>query len=84
MNYPPDIEGRIIGFFSDRLNMDIASIETDLLTGGFLDSLSFVDLLLYLEEEFHVSISLDELDLTNFKSVSAVAAYVTRQLAYAS
>jgi len=64
--------------------MDIASIETDLLAGGVLDSLSFVDLLLYLEEEFHVSISLDELDLTNFQSVSAVAAYVTRQLAYAS
>ena len=84
MNYPPDIEGRIIGFFCDRLNMDIASIETDLLAGGVLDSLSFVDLLLYLEEEFHVSISLDELDLTNFQSVSAVAAYVTRQLAYAS
>jgi len=84
MNHAPDIEGRIIDFFSDRLNMDIASVETDLLTGGFLDSLTFVDLLLYLEEEFHVSISLDELDLTNFKSVSAVAAYVTRQLAYAS
>ena len=84
MNPPSNIETRIISFFSDRLNMDIASSETDLLKGGFLDSLSFVDLLIYLEEEFHVDISLDELDLTNFKSVSAVAAYVAGRLAYAS
>jgi acyl carrier protein len=71
-------------FFADRLNMDVGSSETDLLEGGLLDSLSFVDLLLYLEEEFGLCISLDELDLTNFKSVSAVAAYVTGRLAYAS
>jgi acyl carrier protein len=84
MNQPSKVEARIMGFFSDKLNMDIASSETDLLAGGFLDSLSFVDLLLYLEEEFHVSISLDELDLTSFKSVSAIGAFVSARLAYAS
>jgi acyl carrier protein len=83
MNQPSKVEARIKGFFSDKLNIGIASNDTDLLAGGFLDSLSFVDLLLYLEEEFHVSISLDELDLTSFKSVSAIAGFITARLAYA-
>lgn len=84
MSQPAIIEARIMAFFSDRLNVDVPSAESDLLQAGFLDSLSFVDLLLYLEEEFGVSISLDDLDLANFRSVGRISAYLAGRAAFAS
>lgn len=78
------IETRIMAFFSDRLNVEVPSAESDLLKTGFLDSLSFVDLLLYLEEEFGLIISLDDLDLANFRSVGQISAYVSERAALAA
>jgi methoxymalonate biosynthesis acyl carrier protein len=84
MSQPTDIEARIMTFFSDRLNIDVPSGGSDLLNEGYLDSMSFVDLLLYLEEEFGISVSIDDLDLANFKSVGVISAYVAGLRAFAS
>lgn len=67
--------------FSDCLNIDIPAPDSDLMDGGLLDSLLLVNLIVQLEREFGVSVSIDDLDLNleNFRTVSQIAAYIERR-----
>jgi acyl carrier protein len=58
--------------FSRDMNVDVPSTETDLFETGLLDSLSFVELLVRLEEEFSLKLRLDEIDLSSFRSIDRV------------
>ena len=58
--------------FSRDMNVDVPSTETDLFEMGLLDSLSFVDLLVRLEEKFSLKLRLDEIDLSSFRSIDRV------------
>lgn len=64
--------------FTNRLNLEVPSVETDLVETGALDSLTLIDLLLSLEQEFGVSVSLEEVAIDNFRSISSIAQYVWR------
>lgn len=70
------IEERIRTIFKDRLQMDAPASGEDLFQTGVLDSLSFVDLLVALEEEFSIHIALDQVELTDFGSIAAIGDYV--------
>lgn len=62
--------------FRDSLELDV-EVDTDVIAGGMLDSLAFVQLLLALEEEFGVKVDLSDLELDDFNSVASVARLVT-------
>ncbi|HYE35748.1 acyl carrier protein [Methylocaldum sp.] len=66
--------------FAAHLNIEVPEPDTDLMDGGFLDSLLLVNLIVALEREFGVSVSIDDLDLNleNFRTVSQIAAYIER------
>jgi len=68
-----DLHGKVSAVFSKYLHLEVPSAETDLIEAGVLDSLMFVELLLALEREFGAKISLDELDIDNFRSVAKIA-----------
>ncbi len=76
MGDPAAVEARISQIFSTSLNLDIPSVEMDLFDTGALDSLAFVEFLLHLEREFAVKISLDDLELENFRTVRRIAQFV--------
>jgi D-alanine--poly(phosphoribitol) ligase subunit 2 len=65
--------GRIV---SDTLHLEVPSADVDLFETGVLDSLAFVELLLQLEREFGVSVTLDELEVDNFRSIERIAGFV--------
>jgi len=65
----------VVAFFSERLNIGVSSFDEDLFETGVLDSLSFVDLVLHLERQFEISITADELEPENFRSVRKIAAF---------
>jgi len=67
-------------FFSERLNMAVSRADEDLLDNGILDSLAFVDLLLYLEQQFDIRIAADELELEDFRSIGKIAGLVAAHL----
>jgi D-alanine--poly(phosphoribitol) ligase subunit 2 len=67
---------RLVELFAAVLNIEVPSIDTDLFESGVLDSLAFVELLLKLEEEFGVTVSIDELEVETFKSIDRIAAFV--------
>lgn len=69
------LQRRIADWFLASLNLEIPSPETDLFETGVLDSLGFVELMLYLEQECGVKITLEQVELDNFRSVERIAAF---------
>jgi methoxymalonate biosynthesis acyl carrier protein len=67
---------RIVRLFAEKMHVEISAPDADLFESGALDSLSLVELLLQLEQEFGVKISLDELDLDHFRSIAKIAEFV--------
>jgi len=76
MSVSPRVQERLITLFRDKLNVDIPTPTTDLFDTGLLDSVMFVELLLLLEQQFGVTVSLDDLEIDNFRSVTRIADFV--------
>jgi len=79
MNALTPLQSRLLKFFLERVHIEIPSADTDLLETGALDSLAFVDLLLYMEQEFGVKVSFDELELDNFRSIKKIAEFMANR-----
>ena len=75
-----DVEQRIQRIINQRLQIDVADGEADLFDNGVLDSLSFVEVLVALEEEFVLQIPLERINLDDFRSITRIARYISQQL----
>jgi len=75
------LQQQVTSLFAEKLNLDVASAETDLIEAGLLDSLALVELLAQLEESFDVSISTDDMELENFRSITSIAMFVMQRTA---
>ena len=73
------IHKKLTELFVRKLNLEVPSVETDLVGTGLLDSLALVELLAQLEETFGVSISTDDLELENFRSIASIAGFVNQR-----
>ncbi|HUP43799.1 MAG TPA: acyl carrier protein [Thermoanaerobaculia bacterium] len=69
---------RIQAIFRDRMGLSVADADTDLFAAGVVDSLTLVELLVQLEEEFGRRLSLDELELDDLRSIAGIARVVSR------
>ncbi len=70
---------KIAKVFTEELNLEVPSTESDLFETGLLDSLKFVELLVKLEEVFGTLIAIEDLEIDNFRSIRKIAAFVTSQ-----
>jgi acyl carrier protein len=70
------VRARLRAFFSEKLSVEVSSLDADLIQTGILDSLGLVELLAYIEKEFETEISLDDVEIENFHSVAKIAEYV--------
>jgi acyl carrier protein len=75
MNGRPPIE-HVNEIFRNGLSIDVPAADTDLIDGGFLDSLALVELVFQLEQQFAIELPLDELDVENFRTVAQIAGLV--------
>jgi acyl carrier protein len=64
--------------FAKKLAIEVESPVVDLLDTGLVDSVSLVELLLALEQEFGVSVPLEELEMDDFRSIARIAELVGR------
>lgn len=71
---------RIGTIFREKLNLVVPSDDTDLFATGGLDSLSFVELLVVIEREYGVKVSLEDLELENFRSIDSIAGFIAGRL----
>jgi acyl carrier protein len=54
--------------------------DEDIFALGFVNSLFAMQLVMFLEKEFGVRVDNKDMDLTNFKSINAIAELVTKKL----
>ena len=53
------LHAQLRGFFSEKLSVEISSVDANLIQTGILDSLALGELLAYIEKEFGTEISLE-------------------------
>lgn len=70
-------QSRLAELMLKRLHLEVPSPDTDLVEAGLLDSLSFVDLLLVLEQEFGLAFTLQEIELEHFRSLARMADFIS-------
>jgi len=70
---------QIIHLLSERVHVEAPSADTDLMETGLLDSLTLVELMSSLEEQFGIHISFDEVEIDNFRSARRIAEFVNRR-----
>ena len=68
---------QIIQLLSEKVHIEVPSVETDLMESGLLDSLTLVSLIAGMEEEFGITIPFEEIELDNFRSVARLADLVS-------
>jgi acyl carrier protein len=62
--------------FVKELNIEVPTIETDLIETGILDSFTFLELLVHMEKRFAMRVSMKDLDIESFRSIVKIAAFV--------
>ena len=68
--------GEIRTLMTEKLLLEVASPDEDLLAGGILDSLSLIQLLVNLEQHFGIRIPLEEMQIEDVRSLRALARLV--------
>ena len=59
--------------FRETLNIDVPSVDADLIESGLLDSLQLVELLVQIEQSFGLRIALEEVEFDDLRSVTRIA-----------
>ncbi len=76
MTVAETLQRQITTLFSDKLNVEVPSVETDLIETGLVDSLAFVEFLAHLETEFGIRVSLEDLELEHFRTIARIAGFI--------
>jgi acyl carrier protein len=73
MTADPMLLQQLMTLLQDKLQLEVKSEDTDIIETGLLDSLLFVQLILQLEEAFGMQVSLEDLEIDQFRSVRRLA-----------
>jgi acyl carrier protein len=71
-----NLAGVVRRLIADKLAVEVASDDTDLLAEGVLDSVTLVQLIMHLEQTFDIRIELADLEIDDLRSVRSIAALV--------
>ena len=74
-----DVGHAITAFLRERFGAEPSSAEANLIDEGILDSMMFVDLVVFIEDRFGVVAELDDLEIDNFSTVAGMARFVTER-----
>ena len=66
-------------FIETQLQAEELSDDEDLVDAGYVNSLFAIQLVLFVERQFHISVQDGDLDLANFRSISAIREFVHRK-----
>jgi acyl carrier protein len=72
------IRQKIQRILADSLNLEVTGDETRLISGGLIDSLGLVELLLQIEREFGVTPDFELLEIEDFETVAAIEQLIVR------
>ncbi len=72
-------EQKIIDFISKFTKSATVDKDANLFEGGNLNSLFIMQLVLFIEKEFNISVNNDVIGTDEFNSVSSICAYIEKQ-----
>jgi acyl carrier protein len=75
-----EIQSTITDIVTNFLMLEVPSPDADLIAAGQLDSLSLIELMVQLEQRLGVSVSLDDVEVEDLRSVTSLAALVAERL----
>lgn len=75
-----DTRERIYQFFVDKKKADSLEYDTELLKSKHINSLFALQIVMFVEKEFHVKLARKEISEQNFHSINAIAALVDSHL----
>lgn len=79
-----DIKTKLRGFLAGHFkNYDLKDGE-DIFSLGFVNSLFAMQLVMFVEKEFGLTVENDDLDMDNFRTIDAISGFVERKLSTAS
>ncbi|HEY3757279.1 MAG TPA: phosphopantetheine-binding protein [Opitutaceae bacterium] len=70
-------------FIHSAINLDGVKDDDNLFAAGIVNSLFAVQLTTFVETRFGLELGMEDLDIENFKSIAATAAFVARKAAAA-
>ena len=81
MSTPADSEitGAVRRFIAQSVNIGDLDEDENLFESGIVNSLFAVQLMTFIEKTFGIEVGMDDLDIENFKSLSATTAFVRRK-----
>jgi acyl carrier protein len=68
---------RLQAIFYEELQIDPPAVSDELIDAGVLDSMMFVSLLMHLEEEFNVTVAIQDVEIADFSTIEKIARMVT-------
>lgn len=74
-----NIRAKIRTFLSQFVRVDGFEDGDDIFARGIVNSLFAMQLVMFVEKEFSITVENDDLDLGNFSSIDAIAAFVARK-----
>ena len=76
---PKHVKESVRNFINSSINIDALGDDENLFETGIVNSLFAVQLMTFVERTFSIEIGMDDLDIENFKSVSATTTFVLRK-----
>lgn len=77
---PNEVKAAIRAFIQASINLDGLGNDENLFETGIVNSLFAVQLMTFIERRFDIEVSSDDLDIANFKSIDATAAFVAKKV----
>jgi acyl carrier protein len=79
-----DVRSAIRSFLGQFLEQSQLADDQDMFAGGFFNSLFMMQLVLFVEQEFSITIEDEDLEIENFSTIRALAALIERKRAPAA
>jgi acyl carrier protein len=74
-----DIKDAVRRFIAGSVNITHVNDDDNLFESGIVNSLFAVQLMTFIENTFGIEVGMEDLDIENFKSLSAATAFVSRK-----
>ena len=76
-----ELAREVRALLSEKLTTQVASLDTDLLETGVLDSLTVVGLLVQIEERFGLTVEMEDLEIDDLRSIRSITHLISRRKA---
>jgi acyl carrier protein len=75
-----DVQTTVREFLAERVPPDLKA-DDDIFRLGFVNSLFALQLVMFVEKQFGITVDTEDLELDNFRSLDAIAGLVERKVA---